>query len=76
MKKHIREWLENTAVVFKRRADSLAVTTKLALSKLGSHLNKLSGYEEIEALKEQVTIQGISTNLTRITRSVDRIIYD
>jgi hypothetical protein len=58
VRNRLRAWSEHAAVLFKKRADTLTLTTKSAFSHLGSHLNKVSGYEEIEALKNRVQEQG------------------
>lgn len=40
------------------RADEFSSTAKTVFSQLGAELNKVTGYEEIEALKRSVFAQG------------------
>lgn len=58
IKQRLREWSEQTAVVIRTRADDFTARSKTTFSQLGAHLNKVTGYEEIEALKRQVVEQG------------------
>jgi sensitive to high expression protein 9 len=55
----MRQWTDETAVAVRTRADEFTSTTKTTLSQLGFHLNKMTGYEEIEALKRRVVEQGV-----------------
>ena len=61
VKQRIREWAEHGAIVLRNRADGFTVTTKATFSQLGSELNRVTGYEEIEALKRKVVEQGIGS---------------
>ena len=58
VKQQIREWTEQAATVLRNRADGFTAATKTAFSQLGSELNRVTGYEEIEALKRGVVEQG------------------
>ena len=58
VKQRIREWAEHGAIVLRNRADGFTATTKATFSQLGSELNRVTGYEEIEALKRKVVEQG------------------
>lgn len=58
IQQRIREWSDQTAITFRKRADEYTGTTKTAFSRLGSQLNRVTGYEEIESLKKQVVEQG------------------
>ena len=58
VRNRLRAWSEVAAVAFQKHSDTLALTTKSVFSQLGSQLNKVSGYEEIEALKQRVKEQG------------------
>jgi len=51
--------MNQTAVTLRQRADGLTAETKTKFLKLGAELNKVSGYEEIEALKKEVVEQGM-----------------
>ena len=58
VKQRIREWAEQGAIVLRNRADGFTATTKATFSQLGSELNRVTGYEEIETLKRNVVEQG------------------
>lgn len=58
VKQRIREWTDQAAITLRERADDFTVQTKSTFSQLGAHLNKMTGYEEIEALKKGVVEQG------------------
>ncbi len=70
IKQRLREWSEQTAVVIRNRADDFTARSKTTFSQLGAHLNKVTGYEEIEALKRQVVEQGA------LILSYDSTFYD
>lgn len=59
LKDRLRKWTDNTAIAVRGRADEFTSTTKTTLSQLGFHLNRMTGYEEIEALKRRVAEQGV-----------------
>ena len=59
IKQRLRVWSEQTAVVIRNRADDFTTRSKETFSQLGAHLNKVTGYEEIEARKGQVVRQGV-----------------
>lgn len=61
----MRQWTDKTAITVRSRADEFTSTTKSTLSQLGLQLNKVTGYEEIEALKRQVVEQGVYVVNTR-----------
>ncbi|KIL67915.1 hypothetical protein M378DRAFT_72892 [Amanita muscaria Koide BX008] len=65
IKQRLREWSEHTAVVVRTRADDFTARSKTKFSELGAHLNKVTGYEEIEALKRQVVEQEQGLKSTR-----------
>jgi hypothetical protein len=54
----IRGWVERTVVALRNRAGDVTTSTQSNLSRLGSQINQVTGYEEIEALKKQVVEQG------------------
>ena len=58
VKQRIREWTEQIAIALRNRSDDLTATTKTTFSQLGSELNRITGYEAIEALKGGVVEQG------------------
>ncbi|KAF8208657.1 Mdm33 family-domain-containing protein [Mycena galopus ATCC 62051] len=57
LKERMRQWADQSAIAVRTRADEFTSTTRSTLSQLGLHLNKMTGYEEIEALKRQVVEQ-------------------
>lgn len=62
IKRCIRDRMNQTAITLRQRADGLTAETKTKFLKLGAELNKVSGYEEIEALKKEVVEQGMFPN--------------
>ena len=58
VKKRIRDWTDQAGITIRNRADDFTLSTKTTFSQLGSHLNKVTGYEAIEALKREVVEQG------------------
>lgn len=48
------------AINIRKRADEFTAVTQVLFSKLGGHLNRATGYEEIELLKKKVEAQGMS----------------
>jgi hypothetical protein len=56
----IRRWSEQNSIAFRQRADSLVARIATSFTRLGGEINKVSGYDEIEALKRQVVSQGTS----------------
>lgn len=59
VKQRIREWTDQAAVTFRERADGFTNQTKTKFSRLGAEMSKVTGYEEIEALKREVVQQGL-----------------
>lgn len=59
VKKRIREWTEQATIALRNRADDFTDSAKVTFSQLGSQLNRVTGYEEIEALKRGVVEQGM-----------------
>jgi sensitive to high expression protein 9 len=55
----LRGWSQQAAGSVKKHAGSLVVAAQSTMSQLGSQLNKMTGYEEIETLKKRVVEQGI-----------------
>lgn len=58
VKKRVREWSEQAMIALRNRADDFTAHTKTTFSQLGLQLNRVTGYEEIEALKRGVVEQG------------------
>ncbi|KAJ3929853.1 MAG: Mdm33 family-domain-containing protein [Lentinula lateritia] len=57
LKEKLLKWVNDRAFHFRRRADNFTGATKVRLSGLGAELNKVTGYEEIDALKRQARIE-------------------
>ena len=56
----IRRWSEQNSIAFRQRTDSLIARLATSFTRLGGEINKVTGYDEIEALKRQVVSQGTS----------------
>ncbi|KAJ7729705.1 Mdm33 family-domain-containing protein [Mycena maculata] len=73
LKDRLRKWTDSTAIAVRTRADEFTSTTKNTLSQLGFHLNRMTGYEEIETLKrrivEQETRIGEARNAARLAKT-------
>jgi sensitive to high expression protein 9, mitochondrial len=63
VKKLLKQWTETTAVAVRNKADDFTSRTQSTFSELGSQMNRVTGYEEIEALKRQVVLQGASEDV-------------
>ncbi|TFK48683.1 mitochondrial distribution and morphology family 33, partial [Heliocybe sulcata] len=53
----LRVWSENRAITLRKRADEFTASALLTFAQLGGHLNKVTGYDEIEVLKRRVAEQ-------------------
>ena len=56
----IRRWSEQKSITFRQRTDSLVALIAASFTRLGGEINRVTGYDEIEALKRQVVSQGTS----------------
>ncbi|KAJ7043861.1 Mdm33 family-domain-containing protein [Mycena alexandri] len=72
----VRRWTDKTAIAVRTRADEFTSTTKTTLSELGLHLNRMTGYEEIEALKRRVVEQETLINEARDAARAAKTAYD
>ncbi|KAJ7070022.1 Mdm33 family-domain-containing protein [Mycena amicta] len=72
----LRKWSEHTAIAVRTRADEFSSTTRTTLSQLGLHLNRITGYEEIEALKRRVVEQESCINDARNAAREAKTAYD
>lgn len=68
LKTRFRELSWQSAATVRQRADEFTAKTAKSFSQLGAHLNKVTGYEEIEALKKRVVEQGTSMQYPLITK--------
>jgi hypothetical protein len=59
LRSRFKELSDRSAVAVRRRADDFTAKTGSTFSQLGSHLNRVTGYEEIESLKRRVVEQGV-----------------
>lgn len=57
-RERVREWTDRTGIAVRQQADDFTNNAKIAFSQLGSQLNRVTGYEEIEALKRKVVEKG------------------
>ncbi|KAF5318248.1 hypothetical protein D9611_014676 [Ephemerocybe angulata] len=76
VKERIRSWAEQAVVTIRHRADDFTASTKKQFSQLGAHLNKVTGYEEIEALKREVVAQEQRINDTRRAARQAKVLYE
>ncbi|KAH0832202.1 Mdm33 family-domain-containing protein [Lanmaoa asiatica] len=63
----LRDWGALAGSSLRRRADQFSKRATTAFSHLGLHLNRVTGYEEIDALKRQVVEQGMILQLSAIS---------
>ncbi|KAF5361018.1 hypothetical protein D9756_004831 [Leucocoprinus leucothites] len=76
VKQRIRDWTDQAAITLRERADGFTAETKTRFSKLGAELNKVTGYEDIEALKKEVVAQEENIKLTREAAKQAKIAYE
>ncbi|RDB17817.1 Sensitive to high expression protein 9, mitochondrial [Hypsizygus marmoreus] len=76
VKQRIREWTGHAALSFRNRADDFTANTKTTLSQLGLELNRMTGYEAIEALKRNVVEQEDRIKATREAAREAKAAYD
>ena len=62
LRTRVRELSDRSFVAVRQRADDFTAKTASTFSLVGSHLNRVTGYEEIEALKRRVVEQGVYTS--------------
>lgn len=56
---YISKTTGDAAINIRKRADGFTAVTQVLFSELGGHLNRATGYEEIELLKKKVETQGM-----------------
>ncbi|KAJ3850825.1 Mdm33 family-domain-containing protein [Lentinula lateritia] len=76
LKEKLLKWVNDRAFHFRRRADNFTGATKVRLSGLGAELNKVTGYEEIDALKRQVVEQEARIETTRQAARAAKVNHD
>jgi sensitive to high expression protein 9 len=75
VKQRIREWTEQATIALRNRADDFTASTKTTFSHLGSQLNRVTGYEEIEALKRGVVEQGAFVSASLLILKINQMIH-
>ncbi|KAI9568388.1 Mdm33 family-domain-containing protein [Boletus coccyginus] len=73
---HLRDWGVLASTSVRRRADQFSKKATTSFSHLGLHLNRATGYEEIEALKRQVVEQEARIKATRQAARAAKTAYD
>lgn len=58
VKEKLRLWTEDAAISVRERADRYTAVAAVTFAQLGRELNKVTGYEQIDKLKREVTEQG------------------
>ncbi|CAK5270199.1 unnamed protein product, partial [Mycena citricolor] len=76
LKQRIRKFVDESLLKARTRADEFSAAAKTTFSQLGLQLNKVTGYEEIEALKRRVVEQEASINNTREAARQAKAAYD
>ncbi|KAG6878096.1 hypothetical protein C0993_012423 [Termitomyces sp. T159_Od127] len=76
LKQRVREWRDQAVVSFRNRADEFTAKSKVTFSQLGSELNRVTGYEVIDALKREVVEQEARINATRQAARQAKQSYD
>jgi len=54
----IRRWSERNSIALRQHTDNLIARLAVSFTRLGGEINRVTGYDEIEALKRQVVSQG------------------
>ncbi|KAG6887251.1 hypothetical protein C0992_013151 [Termitomyces sp. T32_za158] len=75
-KQRVLEWRDQAVVSFRNRADEFTAKSKVTFSQLGSELNRVTGYEVIDALKREVVEQEARINATRQAAREAKQAYD
>jgi len=75
-KRNVREWTNQVAISFRSHADDFTERSKKTFSQLGDQLNKVTGYEAIESLKQGVIEQEARISTTRQAARQAKQAYD
>ncbi|KAF9219243.1 hypothetical protein BS17DRAFT_804490 [Gyrodon lividus] len=75
-RERVREWSILASASLRRRADELSKEAATTFSQVGLHLNRVTGYEEIEVLKKQVVNQEARIKATRQAAREAKSAYD
>ncbi|OCH91890.1 hypothetical protein OBBRIDRAFT_728016 [Obba rivulosa] len=76
VKERLRSWSEHASLQLRQRADDWTARVATTFSHLGSELNKVTGYGEIEALKRRVVEQEARIHATRQAAREAKEAYD
>lgn len=75
IRRRLWDWGLLASSSLQQRVDQFSKKATTTFSHLGLHLNRATGYEEIEALKRQVVEQGIVLQLATIFRWETNVYY-
>lgn len=73
IRSRLRDWGVLASSSLRQRVDQFSKKATTTFSHLGLHLNRVTGYEEIEALKRQVVEQGTVLQPNTISDGDQRI---
>lgn len=67
VKERLRVWATRNATALRQKMDTFSASAQIAFSHLGGRLNEVTGYREIEQLKNLVVENGASTLVSNIS---------
>ncbi|KIJ59466.1 hypothetical protein HYDPIDRAFT_47468, partial [Hydnomerulius pinastri MD-312] len=76
LKERMREWTVLASTSVRQRTNEFSTKATTTFSQLGQHLNHVTGYEEIEALKKLVVDQEARIKATRQAAREAKMAYD
>ncbi|KAH7885101.1 Mdm33 family-domain-containing protein [Phlebopus sp. FC_14] len=76
LRERVREWTVLASTTLRHRADEFSTRATTTFSQLGLHLNRVTGYEEIEALKKKVVDQEARIKTARQAARDAKTAYD
>lgn len=76
VKTRLRELAETAAITIRTRADDFTARSKTTFSQLGAELNRVTGYEEIDALKREVVARETHINEARKAARDAKVAYE
>lgn len=72
----MRGWADLALMAVRERADIFSTQATTTLSQLGGHLNRATGYDSIDILKQQVVEQEARIKATREAARAAKLAYD
>ncbi|KAA1477553.1 hypothetical protein DENSPDRAFT_786783 [Dentipellis sp. KUC8613] len=72
----IRKWSEHNAISLRHRTDGLMAQLSSTFHQLGGQINRVTGYEEIEALKRRVVEQEARIDAARASARGAKVTYE